>query len=138
MKDNKVNATIRINKELWELSRIMLPCSRNAFIEKQLRNYINSLDDLDKLEREIKEDTIQIEAKKERLQHLKEMRELNNKNEKVISEAMSVVFDIIGNNGAIAKTQIAYIASHNHISEDVLTNEIKKRNLTITNYRKHE
>ena len=136
MKREKVNATIRIDKEIWELSKILLPCSRNAFIEKQLIRYINSLDDIEELEREINEDKANLQAKEEKLNDLRQMREFNNKNREIIDKAMRVVFDIIGEHGEVSKTQITYIANNNHISEDVLTSEVKKRNLKISPYTK--
>lgn len=136
MKREKVNATIRIDKEIWELSKILLPCSRNAFIEKQLIRYINSLDDIEELEREINEDKANLQAKEEKLNDLRQMREFNNKNKEIIDKAMSVVFDIIDKHGEVSKTQITFIAGHNHISEDVLTSEVKKRNLKISPYTK--
>lgn len=46
MKSNKINVTIRIDKDIWELAKIILPCSRNAFIEKQLKNYVDSIDEI--------------------------------------------------------------------------------------------
>jgi len=136
MKREKVNATIRIDKEIWELSKILLPCSRNAFIEKQLIRYINSLDDIEELEREINEDKANLQAKEEKLNDLRQMREFNNKNKEIIDKAMSVVFDIIKEHGEVSKTQITFIANNNHISEDVLTSEVKKRNLKISPYTK--
>lgn len=136
MKREKVNATIRIDKEIWELSKILLPCSRNAFIEKQLIRYINSLDDIEELEREINEDKANLQAKEEKLNDLIQMREFNNKNKEIIDKAMGVVFDIIKEHGEVSKTQINFIAHNNHISEDVLTSEIKKRNLKISPYTK--
>lgn len=138
MKSNKINVTIRIDKDIWELAKIMLPCSRNAFIEKQLRSYINSVDEIKQLEKEIEENKQEIALKQEKLNHLKEVREKNNRNKERIYKALETVFNIVREHGEISENQINYISNHNNISREILTTEIKKLNFKITKYTKEE
>lgn len=138
MKGNKINVTIRIDKDLWEFAKMVLPCSRNSFIERQLRHYINSIDEISELENEINQDKQELQAKEERLNHLKELRKMNDKNVEIINEAMKTVFNIIQKNGEISKTQIDFISRSHQISNEVLTREIKKLNFKITKYTKEE
>ena len=136
MKGNKTNVTIRIDKDLWEFSKMVLPCSRNAFIERQLRTYLQSIDEISELEKEINEDKQELQAKEEKLEHLKEIRKRNDENKEIMANAMSVVFDIVQEHDEISQSQITFIAGHNQISERALTNEIKKRGFKISKYTK--
>jgi hypothetical protein len=138
MKGNKINVTIRIDKDLWEFAKMVLPCSRNSFIERQLRSYINSIDEISELENEINQEKQDLQAKEERLKHLKELREMNDNNKEIINEAMTTVFNIIQTNGEISKTQIEFISRSKQISNEVLTKEIKKHKFKITKYTKEE
>lgn len=138
MKSNKINVTIRIDKDIWELAKIMLPCSRNAFIEKQLKNYVDSIDEIKQLEQEIEEANQSLAIKQEKLNHLKEIRERNNRNKETINKAMETVFNIVQKHGEISESQITYIANHNNINRSVLVGEIKKFKFKISKYTKEE
>lgn len=138
MKSNKINVTIRIDKDIWELAKIMLPCSRNAFIEKQLKNYVDSIDEIKQLEQEIEEANQSLAIKQEKLNHLKEIRERNNRNKETINKAMETVFNIVQEHGEISESQITYIANHNNINRSILVGEIKKFKFKISKYTKEE
>lgn len=138
MKGNKINVTIRIDKDLWELAKMVLPCSRNAFIERQLTSYLHSIDEISELEKEITQDRQELQAKEEKLEHLKEIRALNDKNEDKIKDAMMTVFKIISEHDEISESQITNIAGINSISRDVLLREIKKHNFKISKYTQDE
>lgn len=138
MKSNKINVTIRIDKDIWELAKIMLPCSRNAFIEKQLKNYVDSIDEIKRLEQEIEEANQSLAIKQEKLNHLKEIRERNNRNKETINKAMETVFNIVQEHGEISESQITYIANHNNLNRSVLVGEIKKFKFKISKYTKEE
>ena len=45
--------TITIDEDLWRIAEALLPCSRSKFFENQLRTYLNSIDDIEKLEKDI-------------------------------------------------------------------------------------
>lgn len=126
--------TITIDEDLWRIAGVLLPCSRSKFVENQLRQYINSNNEIERLEEEVKKEKQAIQAKEEKIQHLKEIRELNNKNKEVIFKAMETVRKIAFNNGGISKKQINDVAAINTIDKDILTGEIKKENIKITEY----
>lgn len=126
--------TITIDSDLWELASIMLPCSRSSFIERQLRNYINSANEIEELEEEIKKEKEATKVKEDKLRELKRVRELNNKNEELISKAMYTVYNIVREHGAISKQQIKNISNINLIEEEVLEERIKKEDIRISSY----
>ena len=126
--------TITIDSDLWELSSIMLPCSRSSFIERMLRNYINSANEIEQLEEEIKKEKEATKVKENKLEELKRVRELNNKNEELISKAMNTVYNIVREHKTISKQQIKNIANINLIEEEVLEDRIKKEEIEISYY----
>lgn len=126
--------TITIDSDLWELSSIMLPCSRSSFIERQLRNYINSANEIEELKEQIRKEKEATKVKEEKLNELIRVRELNNKNEELISKAMETVHNIVREHKAISKQQIINIANINLIEVDVLEDIIKKEGIKITFY----
>lgn len=125
---------ITIDSDLWELSSIMLPCSRSSFIERQLRNYINSANEIEELKEQIRKEKEATKVKEEKLNELIRVRELNNKNEELISKAMETVHNIVREHKAISKQQIINIANINLIEVDVLEDIIKKEGIKITFY----
>ena len=134
MKGNKINVTIRIDKDLWEFSKMALPCSRNAFIERQLRTYLQSIDEITELEKEINDHKQELQAKEEKLEHLKEIRKRNDENEELMKEAMTTVFNIVQEHDEISQSQIEFISSSKQMSKEALTNEIKKHGFKISKY----
>ena len=83
--------SITIDEDLWTIAGALLPCSRSKYIETQLRQYINSINDIEQLEREVEKEKQSIRAKEEKIKHLKEIRAINNKNKEVIFKAMECV-----------------------------------------------
>lgn len=127
--------TITIDSDLWELASIMLPCSRSSFIERTLRNYINSNNEIEQLEEEIKKEKESLAVKENKLNELKRVRELNNKNENLISEAMETVKSVANNhNNTISKQQIKDVANIKGIDEEILEDKIKKEEIKISPY----
>lgn len=126
--------TITIDSDLWELSSIMLPCSRSSFIERQLRNYINSSNEIEELKEQIKKEKEATKIKEEKLEELIRIRELNNKNEKLIAKAMETVHNIVLKHKFISKQQILNIANINLIEANVLEDIIKKEGIKISFY----
>ena len=125
---------ITIDSDLWELASILLPCSRSSFIERMLRQYINSVNEIEQLELEIKQEEEATQIKKEKLKELKRVRELNNKNEELITKAMGTVFNIVVKHGSISKKQIIDISNINLIEPEVLEARIKKEGIKISSY----
>lgn len=128
------SVTITIDSDLWELASTMLPCSRSSFIERTLRNYINSNNEIEQLEEEIKKEKESIQIKEDKLNELKRIRELNNKNSELISKAMETVHRIVRKHKQISKEQIKNIANINLIEEEVLEDIIKKEGIKISFY----
>lgn len=126
--------TITIDSDLWELSSVMLPCSRSSFIERQLRNYINSANEIEELKEQIKKEKEATKVKEEKLNELLRVRELNNKNEELLSKAMETVHNIVREHKTISKQQIKNIANINLIEEEVLEEIIRKEDITISSY----
>ena len=126
--------TITIDSDLWELSSIILPCSRSSFIERQLRNYINSANEIEELKEQINKEKEAIKVKEEKLNELIKVRDHNTKNEQVISKAMETVHNIVREHKCISKQQINNIANINMINEDVLEDTIKKEDIKISFY----
>ena len=126
--------TITIDSDLWELSSIMLPCSRSSFIERQLRSYISSANEIEELKEQIEKEKEATRVKEEKLKELMRVRELNNKNEELISKAMATVYNIVREHKTISKQQIKNISNINFIEEEVLEERIKKEGIKISSY----
>ena len=138
MKGNKINVTIRIDKDLWDFAKMVLPCSRNAFIERQLKLYLNSIDEIKELEQEIEQDKQDLQVKQEKLDHLKEIRKRNDANVELMQEAMQRVCTIVQIHGEISQGQIDFIARNKKMTRDALEKEIKKNKFKIVKYTAEE
>ena len=138
MSNNKITATFTIDKDIWQLAKVLLPCGRSQFIERQIVQYINSIDDIEQLEKEIKEEKQALAIKEHKLQELKNIREKNTQNKDKINKAMETVFKIVLNHGEISETQIKDIANINFIDELILKDNIKKQGFKITKYTNEE
>lgn len=130
----KITASITIDSDLWELAKIMLPCSRSNFIEQSILTYINTFDEIEELEKEIIEEKKELQAKEQKLKDLKEARELRDRNQEQIKKAMKTVYNIAAEHGAISIKQINNIASINGITNTILEHNIKKEGIRITKY----
>lgn len=138
MKSNKITVAITIDKDIWELAKVLLPCNRSTFIERSIVQYINSIDDIEQLEKEIKQEKQSLAIKEHKLQELKNIREKNTKNKEKINKAMETVFKIVLNNDEISETQIRDIANINFIDETILKEKVMKQGFRITKYTKEE
>ena len=138
MKSNKITVAITIDKDIWELAKVLLPCNRSTFIERSIVQYINSIDDIEQLEKEIKQERQSLAIKEHKLQELKNIREKNTKNKEKINKAMETVFKIVLNNDEISETQIRDIANINFIDETILKEKVMKQGFRITKYTKEE
>ena len=138
MSSNKITVAITIDKDIWTLADVLLPCNRSKFIEKSIVNYINSIDDIDELEKEMREEEQKLAIKKHKLQEMKKVRDENTKNEDKINKAMETAFKIILAHGEISEGQIKNIAHLNMIDSSVLRDRIDKQGFKITKYTKEE
>ena len=126
--------TITVDSDLWELASIMLPCSRSSFIERQLRTYISSVNEIEELEEQIRKEKEATQVKEDKLRELKRIRELNNKNEELISRAMETVHNIVLKHKSISRKQIVNIANINLIEVEILEERIKKEGIKISSF----
>lgn len=138
MKSNRINATFTIDKGVWELAKVLLPCDRSKFIERAIVNYINSIDDIDQLKREIEDDEQALAIKKHKLSEMERVRDENTKNAEKISNAMQTAFKIVLNHGAISESQIKDIANINLIDDRFLRKKIVEQGFKITKYTQEE
>ena len=135
---NKINVTITIDKDIWQIAKYKLPCNRSKYIEGCLRKAIYSENEIDTLEKEIEKEKADLLAKEEKLQKLKEFRTANSSNEEAIKKAMKTVFKIVLANDSISEAQVVHISKSNFIEPEVLTDVIKKEGIKITKYTPEE
>ena len=138
MKSNRINATFTIDKDVWDLAKVLLPCDRSKFIERSIVTYINSLDDIAQLEREIEDDEQALAIKRHKLDEMKKVRDKNTRNKEKINKAMQTAFKIVLNHGAISEGQIKDIANINFIDETFLRKQIVEQGFKITKYTQEE
>lgn len=136
MKSNRINATITIDKDIWQLAKVLLPCDRSKFIERAIVNYINSIDDIAQLEKEINDDRQALAIKEHKLAELKKVKEKNTQNKEKIDNAMQTAFKIVLEHGEISEMQIKDIADINFIDDVFLREQIEKQGFKITKYTK--
>lgn len=138
MKSNRINATFTIDKDVWQLARVLLPCDRSKFIERAIINYINSIDDIAQLEKEIEDDRQALAIKEHKLAEMKRVRDENTRNKEKINNAMQTAFKIVLNHGEISEGQIRDIAHINLIDDVFLREQIVKQGFKITKFTKEE
>lgn len=131
---NKKTVGITIDKDIWELAGLILPCSRSKFIENTLKEYINSSNDIEKLKNELKEKETEISILKQKIEQIEDIEAKNSKDINIINKAMTTVYNIVNAHGKISKEQINYIARNNTIKETVLIDKIEKENIKIVLY----
>ena len=134
MANNKITVTFTVDKDIWEVSKYRLPCSRSKYLEGCLIKAIYSDNEIDILEKQIAEDKKELIAKEEKLKKLKEFTEANSSNEQAIKKAMITVHNIVSNRDSISKAQIIHISKSNFLNPDVLTEIIKKEGISITEF----
>ena len=138
MKGNRINATFTIDKDVWQLAKVLLPCDRSKFIERAIINYINSIDDIAQLEKEIEDERQALAVKEHKLAEMKKVRDENTRNKDKINKAMQTAFKIVLNHGEISESQIKDIAHINFIDDIFLREQIVKQGFKITKFTKEE
>ena len=130
---NKVRRNIYIDKDVWELLEYKLPCSRSSFFEKKAREYLNLNNEVEELERELKEHQSIIKDIESELDKLKKLRENNNKNESLIEQAMISIRRAYTKRGYVEAATVMGVANINGLSFDILVKECKKQGIKVTN-----
>ena len=129
---NKVRRNIYIDKDVWDLLEYKLPCSRSSFFERKAREYLNLNDELEELKRELKEHKSIVKDMESEIERLEKLRELNNKNENLIEQAMVTLRRAYFRIGYVQESTLIGVANINGLSIDVLEKECKKQGIKIT------
>lgn len=131
---NKVRKNIYIDKDVWDLLEYKLPCSRSSFFEKKAREYLNLNNELEELKRELKEHQSIIKDMESEIERLERLRELNNKNEKLIEQAMIPINRAFNKMGYVQKSTIIGVANINGLDVDILEKECLKQEIKISKF----
>ena len=131
---NKVRKNIYIDKDVWDLLEYKLPCSRSSFFEKKAREYLNLNNELEELKRELKEHQSIIKDMESEIERLERLRELNNKNEKLIEQAMIPINRAFNKLGYVQKSTLIGVANINGLDIDILEKECLKQGIKISKF----
>ena len=131
---NKVRKNIYIDKDVWDLLEYKLPCSRSSFFEKKAREYLNLNNELEELKRELKEHQSIIKDMESEIERLERLRELNNKNEKLIEQAMIPINRAFNKLGYVQKSTVIGVANINGLDIDILEKECLKQGIKISKF----
>ena len=130
----KVRKNIYIDKDVWDLLEYKLPCSRSSFFEKKAREYLNLNNELEELKRELKEHQSIIKDMESEIERLERLRELNNKNEKLIEQAMIPINRAFNKLGYVQKSTVIGVANINGLDIDILEKECLKQGIKISKF----
>lgn len=131
---NKVRKNIYIDKDVWDLLEYKLPCSRSSFFEKKAREYLNLNNELEELKRELKEHQSIIKDMESEIERLEKLRESNNKNEKLIEQAMIPINRAFNKLGYVHKSTVIGVANINGLDIDILEKECLKQGIKISKF----
>ena len=131
---NKVRKNIYIDKDVWDLLEYKLPCSRSSFFEKKAREYLNLNNELEELKRELKEHQSIIKDMESEIERLERLRESNNKNEKLIEQAMIPINRAFNKLGYVQKSTLIGVANINGLDIDILEKECLKQGIKISKF----
>ena len=131
---NKVRKNIYIDKDVWDLLEYKLPCSRSSFFERKAREYLNLNNELEELKRELKEHQAIIKDMESEIERLERLRELNNKNEKLIEQAMIPINRAFNKMGYVQKSTVIGVANINGLDIDILEKECLKQGIKISKF----
>lgn len=128
---NKVRKNIYIDKDVWDLLEYKLPCSRSSFFERKAREYLNLNNELEELKRELKEHKSIVKDMESEIERLEKLKEMNNKNETLIAQAMIPINRAFFKLGYVEKSTVIGVADMNGLDFDILEKECKKQGIKI-------
>ena len=131
---NKVNATITVDKNVWNLAKSKLSCSRSEFIEKQLKMALDIDDPESELLEKIKSRQNEINVLKDKLCNLRRIKKLESKDHKFLNKALTSLKRLHDKLGMIGLNQIDNIARFNKVSANELETLCKNNGFNIVNY----
>lgn len=135
MKENnrgkdKHKLTLSIDRVLVEMAKQCLGVSISQFVEDQLRAYFR-MDDEQTILDEIQTRENEINAYKERLCHIRKIKEIEAESNKPLEKAMASLDRMHERLGVIGENQIAYIANSNGLEFHRLKEECERNGMNI-------
>lgn len=134
----KIRKNIYIDEEIWEMLPSYIDTSRSSFFEKQARRQINCNDKVEEINLkldaiETKKNDLLVEEKllKEKRDHILKTREMNKNNFELREKAMSIIRNVVNNQGAIERRQIKLIAKNHVLEPDILIEQAETEQLRI-------
>ena len=131
----KIRSCINIDRGVWERAGEELPMSRSAFIEKQLRQYLNEEDDEDKIIQELAKCREKENILKEKLCDIRARKNAKAEEDDSFNRVMNTlnrVYETQG--GRVGRNQIVRIARHNDVSPDEVEDFLREREYNIVNF----
>lgn len=131
----KVRKCISIEESIWERAGKELPMSRSAFIENQLRRYLNEEDDESKILQDLAKCREKENILKEKLCVIRERKKAKIEEEDSFSRAMNTLHRVYeAQRGIVGRNQIVRIARHNNVSPDEVEDFLREREYYIVNF----
>ena len=131
----KVRKCISVDEYIWERSGKELPMSRSAFIENQLRSYLNEEDDESKIIQDLAKCRETENILKEKLCAIRERKKAKIEEEDSFSRAMNTLHRVYETQGGrVGRNQIVRIARHNNVSPDEVEDFLREREYNIVNF----
>lgn len=131
---DKCNATITIDKNVWALAKDKLPTSRSAFIEHQIKLFLNIEDPEQKVLDKICSKKQELHALEDKLYSIQEAKKLKKENGIDFSNCMIPVNRLVSNQGNIGRNQLRNIAHQNDVSSEDLEQHCIENDIEIVNF----
>lgn len=131
MKQKKRAVTFKIDGDLWDMAKDILPCSRGQFIEKKILEYVNSSDEEAELKKELVNLESTIQNKKDKLKQIQDRKNKNTENQQIIQKAMITVYKINLEHKCVPMERINSIANLHNINKEFLKEKIIAENIKI-------
>ena len=131
----KVRKCISIEESIWERAGKELPMSRSAFIENQLRRYLNEEDDESKIIQDLAKCREKENILKEKLCDIRARKKAKAEEDDSFNRVMNTlnrVYETQG--GRVGRNQIVRIARHNNVSPDEVEDFLREREYNIVNF----
>lgn len=128
----KIRTTINIDKDIWDLLALKLPCSRSSFFERMAREYLFGNNKLEELKEQKKEYELSISRIDLEIEKLEKLQEANTNDKTINDMAMQTVRKVAYNNdGQITESQIGFIANQHGIKPIAFKEKVLKQGIQI-------
>jgi len=135
---NKIRVNITVDKYAWEQLPKYISIGKSTWINQQIWKQINSVDNIDEINMQI--DAIEYQERTlandkslliEKREFIQEQRKNNEKNLKIINDAMMLIRTIVGKQGYIEKSRVQFIANKHVLDVNVLLSQCEKENIDV-------